>query len=143
MKSKSMGNQIKNNAVALISLIVAFIALGYNTWRNEHTEKNRNIRMASFEVLKSLGELQLVVNYAQYQPDNTMGNPILGWGYIALIGDLSHLLPSPVPEQAAELIRVWGTDWNKIKTDEKSADLISNQIDGARSAVLGTLYSLH
>ncbi len=33
--------QIKRNQLAIISLVVALIALGYNTWRNELTEENR------------------------------------------------------------------------------------------------------
>ncbi len=54
----SFREQIRSNSLALISLAVAFIALGYNTWRNETTESHRNVREASFRVLESLGELQ-------------------------------------------------------------------------------------
>ena len=42
--------QLRNNAVALISLAVALSSLAYNTWRNERTEHNRNVRTATFEV---------------------------------------------------------------------------------------------
>jgi len=38
--------QIKNNLLAIISLVVAFSALGYNTWRNELTEHNRKADIA-------------------------------------------------------------------------------------------------
>ncbi|MBF8293263.1 MAG: hypothetical protein HW392_2090 [Steroidobacteraceae bacterium] len=41
-----MREQLRNNLVALISLVIALSALGYNTWRNELTERNRNIRAA-------------------------------------------------------------------------------------------------
>ncbi|MDB6105600.1 MAG: hypothetical protein JWO52_5599, partial [Gammaproteobacteria bacterium] len=34
--------QLRNNAVALTSLFIALSSLGYNTWRNERTEHNRN-----------------------------------------------------------------------------------------------------
>jgi len=34
--------QLRRNIVALISLTIAISSLGYNTWRNEHTEDNRN-----------------------------------------------------------------------------------------------------
>jgi hypothetical protein len=37
--------QIQNNAVALISLFIAVGSLGYNTWRNETTEEQRNVRV--------------------------------------------------------------------------------------------------
>lgn len=46
-----MREQLRNNLVALISLFIALSALGYNTWRNERTERNRNIRAAGFESL--------------------------------------------------------------------------------------------
>jgi hypothetical protein len=41
-----MGRQLRDNLVAITSLVVALSALGYNTWRNERTERNRNIRTA-------------------------------------------------------------------------------------------------
>ena len=53
--------QLRNNAVALISLVVALGSLSYNTWRNERTESNRNIRTATFELLVKLSELERVV----------------------------------------------------------------------------------
>ena len=46
-----MLKQLQKNSLSLISLFVAFSALSYNTWRNEQTEYNRNIRSAGFEVL--------------------------------------------------------------------------------------------
>lgn len=32
--------QLRRNTVAPISLVVAVTSLGYNTWRNEHSEFN-------------------------------------------------------------------------------------------------------
>ena len=46
---RSIRQQLRANAVALISLVVALSSLGYNTWRNEQTEENRSIRVAGFE----------------------------------------------------------------------------------------------
>ena len=51
----TIGKQIHNNAVALISLVIAVSSLAYNTWRNETTEEQRNIRHAAFRVLENLG----------------------------------------------------------------------------------------
>ena len=48
---RTFREQLRSNAVALISLTVALSSLGYNTWRNERTEHNRNIRAAAFEIL--------------------------------------------------------------------------------------------
>lgn len=138
----NVGNQIGQHIVAIISLIIAIVALTYTTWREEESEQNRNFRLAAFEVLKNLGNLQVIVNYGHYEPDNSMGNPILGWGYVALAGDLSKLLPSPVPEQVDKLIQVWTDEWKKIKTDQASVDRISQQIDQARTAVTDQLYHL-
>lgn len=135
-------SQIKSNFIAIISLVVAVIALSYTTWREEVTEKNRTLRTASFEILKNLGELQLIVNYAHYQPDNTMGNPLLGWGHVALITDLSQILPPPIPEKADQLATTWGNNWEKIKTDEASAEKISHDIDESRTAVLAVIRKL-
>lgn len=137
-----MGEQFKSHFVALISLTIAIIALTYNTWREEITEKNRNLRLSAFEVLKNLGELQIVVNYGHYQSDNTMGNPIIGWGHIALVSDLGELLPPPIPEKIHTLTRVWGENWEKIRTDEVAVDLISDEIDASREVVLNELKSL-
>jgi hypothetical protein len=54
----TLRHQLRNNAVALISLTVALGSLGYNTWRNERTDYNRNIRTATFELLGKLSELE-------------------------------------------------------------------------------------
>ncbi len=99
----SLYEQIRQNFISLISLLVALSALLYTTWREEMTERNRNLRAASFEVLKNLGELQIAVNYMHYQPDNPMANPLIAWGHVALIGDLSQILPAPVPAASKHL----------------------------------------
>ena len=54
-------DQIRNNAVAIISLVVALTGLGYNTWRNEESEANRNIRDAGLFMMKEISHLQEVV----------------------------------------------------------------------------------
>ena len=52
--------QLSRHSLAVISLVVALSALSYNTWRNEQTEHNRNIRQAGFEMLLHIGALQRV-----------------------------------------------------------------------------------
>jgi hypothetical protein len=56
-KNHSMWRQLQRNLIAIISLAFAMTGLAYNTWRNEQTEENRNIREATFEVLVRLGDL--------------------------------------------------------------------------------------
>src|SRR5579862_4333579 len=114
MKTITITHQITNNLIAIISLFIAITALYYNTWRNEQTEKNRNIRTAAFEVLKELGDLQAIINYAHFQPKTADGNPYLGWGYIAMVNDLSELLPPPVPKNIQTLTQAWNKNWMKI-----------------------------
>ena len=62
----SIRSQIHDNAVALISIAIAVGALAYNTWRNETTEEQRNIRFAAFRVLEDLGVVQEVVDSRYY-----------------------------------------------------------------------------
>lgn len=146
MIHQPIAEQIKNHAIAIISLIIAITALSYSTWREEVTEKNRNTRVAAFEVLKNLGQLQVVINAVHYAPDhaisNPMSNPMLGWGYIALISDLSELLPSPIPETTRKLTETWGESWSQIKTDEETTKRLSNEIDTSRDAILKVLKNL-
>lgn len=105
--------QIKNNAVALISIFIAISALGYNTWRNETTEEQRNVRHAAFRVLEDLGELQEVVDSRHYYLafNREIGSEgelrIRGFGSVAMIRDLMMLMPQPGPSAGEALHRVW------------------------------------
>jgi hypothetical protein len=139
----SLRQQLRDNAVALISLAVALGSLAYNTWRNERTEHNRNVRTAAFELLTKLAELERVVFLAQYDRDVAGGNPRTGWTYVLVIRDLSALVPAPVPVQAQELQRVWSGNWEGLgKDDETAVDHIDAAIVKLRDTTLGTLRSL-
>jgi len=135
--------QLRDNAVALISLVVALTSLSYNTWRNERTEHNRNVRTATFELLTRLADLERVVFLAQYDRDASGGNPRTGWVYVLVIRDLSGLAPPPVPARAAQLEKVWSDNWEGLgKEDESSANRIDDAIGGLREATLASLKSL-
>jgi hypothetical protein len=139
----TLRQQLRDNAVALISLVVALGSLAYNTWRNERTEHNRNVRTAAFELLTKLADLERVVFLAQYDRDLAGGNPRTGWTYVLVIADLSAVVPAPVPAQAAELQRVWRGNWEGLgKDDETAADHIDDAIKKLRETTLGTLRSL-
>ena len=142
MDRPTVWRQIKANSVALISLFLALTSLGYITWRNETSEVNRNTRIAAFEVLKNLGELQMVVNYAFYEHDNQLGNPFAGWGRVLLIRDLSRLLPDPAPQAAERLAQVWQAESKSIQVDENSVDRITAEIDADRQTLLVILARL-
>ena len=139
----TLRQQLRHHAVALISLVVALSSLSYNTWRNERTEYNRNIRTATFELLGKLSELERVVYLAQYDRDSAGGNPRTGWTYVLVIRDLSSLAPAPVPAKAAQLQKVWGENWEGLgRDDEASVNRIDDAIGALRDAALATLRSL-
>lgn len=105
--------QIKNNAVALISIFIAISTLAYNTWRNETTEEQRNIRHAAFRVLEDLGEVQEVVDSRYYYLafNREIGSEgelrIRGFGSVAMIRDLMMLMPEPGPSAGKTLHQLW------------------------------------
>ena len=137
-----MLEQIKRNSVAIISLVIALSSLSYNTWRNELTENNRNIRTASFEVLKSLGELQVIADHAHYEKDRVQGNPITGWGRVLLIRDLCHVISEPAAQSANELHKTWGNSWSALGKQPNSIKAITKWIDKVRQDVLAALETL-
>jgi hypothetical protein len=129
--------------VALISLVVALGSLGYNTWRNERTEHNRNVRTATFELLTRLADLKRVVFLAQYDRDAAGGNPRIGWTYVLAIRDLSTLAPAPLPARAGELEKVWSANWEGLgRDDEAAVTHIDDAIDELRTSTLSTLQML-
>lgn len=139
----SFGRQIQRNAVALISLLVALSSLSYNTWRNEKTEANRNERVASFEILTKLGELQQVIFHLHYDKDTAnRGNPRIGWSHALTIRDLSRVLPPPLPVAGDELLEVWSANWDTLENDKASLDATLGKIEETRSDILALLRSL-
>lgn len=152
-------DQVKRNAVALISLVIAITSLGYNTWRNEHTENNRNQRWASFEILLMLGEMEELVFLNHYDCDFTLrGNTRTGWARIRTIRDISLVIEDSVPDSAQRLFDMWeekssGFDrlnaesCKKRNADQKAqnrqaTEAIKMAIWDTRDVVLDVLYSL-
>lgn len=135
-------NQIKLNSVAIVSLVTAIAGFTYNTWQDHQNEVNQNMRVAAFEVLKNLGELQTVVNYVHYSDDKTRGQPIEGWKHATMVRDLSHLLKPNVAQQAQTLFGVWERDWEKLENDDQAEARLSTQIAKTRQAVLSNIDAL-
>lgn len=131
--------QLKQHTVALISLVTALSGLFYNNWRDHQNELNHTMRNAAFEVLKDLGELQTIVNYAHYDEDAARGNPIEGWKYAIQVRDLSHLLSPDSQLEGTQLYQVWQHDWSTLSQDKASEQRISQQISAARTAVMTTI----
>ncbi len=136
-------DQLKRNTVALVSIVIAVSSLSYNTWRNEKTEENRNQRLASFEVLLKLNEIQQVIFHSHYDKDSSdKGNPRTGWAHVLTVRDLSRVLHPPLPAAADELLVVWSKNWAGLDEKQANVDLIMSEIDNVRSETLLLLDSL-
>ena len=143
MQKFNLLSQVQRNAVAIISLVVALTSLGYNTWRNEQSEGNRNQRFASFMILSKLNELQQLVFHRRYDPDLVAnGNARTGWTYILTIRDLSQVLPPPLPDNADKLRATWNINWEDIENDQTSADNILTGLDEMRDETIKLLKQL-
>ena len=134
--------QMHRNLLAIISLVVAMTALGYNTYRNELTEENRNIRFAGFSILQELSELQLLIDYAHYDKDTVKGNPITGWGHLLYVKDMSYLVSDEVVSETEALIKVWGHEWQTVRNDEESNQRVTAGINDLRELIRHTMASL-
>lgn len=134
--------QLKTNTVALISLVTALSGLSYNSWRDHQNAINDNMRNAAFEVLGDLAELQTIVNYAHFEKNQELGNPIEGWKHVVMIRDLSRLLKPDAMKAGEALYLNWQQNWHNISTDKQIEINISGQITHTRQAVLDTVDSL-
>lgn len=134
--------QLQLNLVAIISLLTALGGLSYNNWRNHQNELNQNMRIAAFEVLKDLGALQTIVNFAHFEKDASKGSAVEGWGHVVLIRDVSQLLTTEAADQGEALYRVWQAEWQGLDTDASSEANISVQIAETRKIVLDTIAEL-
>ena len=133
---------IRNNLVAIISLVVAFSALGYNTWRNERTEHNRNVRVAGIEMLREIGSLQQIIFYAHYTKGDSRGDPRMGWADILTISDLAALMPADVARDSGKLRAAWEADAEGLVENDEAFARIDGAIDALRQTTLSELRAL-
>ncbi|WP_456407242.1 hypothetical protein [Thiolapillus sp.] len=131
--------QLKNNLLAIISLVVAFSALGYNTWRNELTEHNRNIRFAGFEIIKNLGELERITYLIHYDKAIERNTPRDGWAVVLVLRDFSKLMPESVQKTMIGLFDVWQRNWEGLGRDDKAVADIDNAINDLRKSTLAAI----
>ncbi|MEH6634322.1 MAG: hypothetical protein V7700_02335 [Halioglobus sp.] len=142
-RSRTFLEQLRRNAVALISLTIAVSTLSYSTWRNEKSEVNRNHRQAAFEILLKLNEFQQVVFHHRYDQDESdKGNPRLGWTYVLTIRDLSLILEPPLPQDANKLLMVWDEKWPELGEKQENVDAVLESVDAMRDSILALLTSL-
>ena len=134
--------QIKRNQLAIISLLVALMALGYNTWRNELTEHNRNTRQAGFEMLIHVAELQRITYLAHYDKDLNEGNPRKGWAEVLILRDLAHLMPDSAHMGTTKLADTWEQNWQALGKQDESVAQIDTALDNLRTDILEALAEL-
>lgn len=137
-----MREQFRNNMVAFISLLIALSALGYNTWRNERTEANRNMRAAGFALLTQIGSLQQIIFYAHFTEGDQRGDPRMGWADMLTINDLAALMPAAIVRDAGELKTIWEADSAGLADDDQAYGRIDEAIDVLRQDTLGALRAL-
>ncbi len=137
MESAMLLQQLRNNSVAIISLIVALSGLGYNTWRNEASEANKNIREAGLFMMKELTELQEVVLYARFDREDERGDIKTGWSHVLAVKDLSYAMPEKVQVDAAQLSSIWQTHANGISENQsESYQAIDKSIDAVKKQIV-------
>lgn len=150
--------QIHNNAVALISLFIAVSGLAYNTWRNETSEEQRNIRHAAFTVLEELGSMQEVVDarfyyFAVGDEISSEGELRLkGYGSVLMARDLMSLMPDPAPDSGKMLHQTWVDNFGALddvnaqgrhtSKSREAKESIAMAIEETRQTVLAVIQSL-
>jgi len=142
-KNLTIKTQLRRNAVALISLAVAVTSLGYNTWRNEASEHNRNQRLVSIELLLMLGDLQQLTLDRQYGKDID-AEAILreAWAKILTIRDISMVAEGSVPVSAMNLYDVWSADYDQLGSGTAAKDRIIVALNQVRQDSQDVLTSL-
>lgn len=145
-KNASFKEQVRRNLVALISLAIAVTSLGYNTWRNEVSEHNRNQRLIAIELLSMVGEMNQAVLEAGYGREESAGlHRRKAWAIAATIHDLAMVAEGDVAPAAAGLFETWKIEVvrlrNSAEKDEATAN-INAALERVRSATHDVLRSL-
>ena len=147
---ENLRRSIRDNLVAITSLVVALSALGYNTWRNERTERNRNIRVAGIEMLKEIGSLQEIASQVSAGDEVPAGDPPrdprgqlrMGWVDVWTLNDLASVMPADVTREARELEAAWEADVEQLPESDASSQRINATIEELRQATLASLRAL-
>lgn len=142
MEKNGLMRQIHHDLLAIVSLVIAIIALSYNTWRDEASEQHRNIRAAEFEMLKELSELQEIIDYAYLHQDAQRGDLGKGLAHVLFIRDLASLTPEPVTKSAESLLLAWNGNSEKLASNKEAGAELSEQVLNTRRSVLESLRSL-
>ncbi len=132
-RKASIKEQLRRNAVALISLAIAVTSLGYNTWRNESSEYNRNQRLVAIQILSLVGDLEQLVLDKQFG-ENVDGDAILrmGWAKLRSIRDFAQIAEGEVPQTVDVLFEVWSAEYEKLGEVRKAQVPVQDAIEQVR-----------
>jgi hypothetical protein len=139
---KTFLKSLRMNLVALISLLLSLSTLSYTAWRHQISEANTTTRVAAFEILRTAGALQSVVDFAHYEMDKQTGHPIKGWEDVLYLRDMAALMSPAVMLRTEQLRTVWNDDWDTLATDEAATQRVTRAIEALRSEVRGQLQTL-
>ncbi len=144
MSSKfSFKQQFQQNLLAILSIAIAISALAYNSWRNEQSEENRNLRAAGFEIMKESAKLQYLVDSITYATSNEQQDtPIIGWVTVNQIVSLSHLMMPEVKAEAEQLKLVWSENWQALASNQIANEKVTAANQQLTNKVRNQLTSL-
>lgn len=139
----SIKEQLRRNLVALISLAIAVTSLGYNTWRNEASENNRNQRLVSIQVLLMLGDLQRLTMDRHYGTNiDEAAVSRAAWAKVLTIRDIAQVAEGSVPDSAMNLHEVWNDLYDELGSSDAAKDEIIAALETVRIATHEVLISL-
>ena len=128
--------------IGVSSVIVALLAILLNGHRNDLSERNHNVRVAEFEILRNLAELQQMVDVTYFDRNGGKGTQSFTLSRILVIRDLAALSPEPVQQSAEKLMLAWREHGRKLDTSIDAVQKISDEIVNVRQEVVSSLKSL-
>lgn len=137
------GRDWTGRALAMIAFAVALIGMAYNTWRNETSEAQRNVRQACFILLEESAALQQIVDLRFGGYDRSKSTWASAWGKATLIRDLGELAPPRTGQEAQHVYEIWSQRAHEI--DERNPlaeDELSDAIERMRRQTLEDLRDL-
>ena len=139
--NQTIKEQLRRNAVALISLAVAVTSLGYNTWRNEASEHNRNQRLVAIQILNLLGEMEYLLLESRYGETSA---PSLrkGWAVALTLKDMALVVEGDVPLSAGLLFETWSSNDELLESSVTAKDRVREAVRAVREDVHEVLLSL-
>ncbi len=139
----SLKKQVQQNIIAISSLLVALLGLSANVSYMQEKEFNSNLRVASFQLLIELSELEKVTFQLQYDEETAAINARTGWVKVRLIEGLSKLTSKNIQQDADKLMLSWQNNWQELGQDPPQAfDKISDEVANIRTSLIALIVTL-